>query len=414
MEDNNPFYETYYYKLNSSNSWVDYKNVTDYNSEEVGGLATLTVSANKVHVGFNSFGEAKSRDKNLTTNTWENTQSVSNSGSWYERIFAGYNKLFNFFHIPNEGIVITLKVKERSFTDASWSANSVQLNYSVNPYQEGMVSAANTIDQGTHIIYDDEQMVHRKYNASTGLWSEEYIIPNTGLTQSFSLSAVSNDLFLVYKDYPGGSNYLKYTQYDAAPLAPQNLTVSASANNHPLLNWTKNNEADIQHYKIYKYSYAELGWQYYGSSTTNSFEDLNETYVTGGAIANEHWVYYKVTAVDLHPYESPASNQVGARVKGAALEKRGGSTSFTYSLDQNYPNPFNPSTKISYSIKEEGLVTLKVYDILGKEIATLINENKSEGNYEVDFNASALPSGLYIYKIQTGNFTDVKKMILTK
>jgi hypothetical protein len=83
-------------------------------------------------------------------------------------------------------------------------------------------------------------------------------------------------------------------------------------------------------------------------------------------------------------------------------------------LHQNYPNPFNPSTKISYSIKEEGLVTLKVYDVLGKEVATLVNENKPEGNYEVEFNASALPSGMYIYKLQVGNFTDVKKMLLTK
>lgn len=83
-------------------------------------------------------------------------------------------------------------------------------------------------------------------------------------------------------------------------------------------------------------------------------------------------------------------------------------------LSQNYANPFNPSTKISYSMKEEGLVTLKVYDVLGKEVATLINENKPEGNYEVDFNASHLPSGMYIYKIQVGNFSDAKKMLLTK
>ncbi|MDT3695118.1 MAG: T9SS type A sorting domain-containing protein [Ignavibacterium sp.] len=85
-----------------------------------------------------------------------------------------------------------------------------------------------------------------------------------------------------------------------------------------------------------------------------------------------------------------------------------------YTLDQNYPNPFNPSTKISYSIKEEGLVTLKVYDVLGKVVTTLVNENKAEGNYEVDFNASELPSGMYIYKLQAGSFTDVKKMLLTK
>ena len=87
---------------------------------------------------------------------------------------------------------------------------------------------------------------------------------------------------------------------------------------------------------------------------------------------------------------------------------------FLRTSQENYPNPFNPSTKISYSIKEEGLVTLKVYDILGKEIATLVNENKPAGIYEVEFNASALPSGMYIYKIQSGSFTDVKKMLLTK
>lgn len=85
-----------------------------------------------------------------------------------------------------------------------------------------------------------------------------------------------------------------------------------------------------------------------------------------------------------------------------------------FRLEQNYPNPFNPSTKISYSIKEEGLVTLKVYDLLGKEIATLVNENKPAGNYDAEFNASQLPSGMYIYKLQSGSFTDVKKMLMTK
>ena len=80
----------------------------------------------------------------------------------------------------------------------------------------------------------------------------------------------------------------------------------------------------------------------------------------------------------------------------------------------NFPNPFNPTTKISYSIKEEGLVTLKVYDILGKEIATLVNENKPTGNYEAEFNASSLPSGIYLYRIQAGNFVQTRKMILMK
>ena len=85
-----------------------------------------------------------------------------------------------------------------------------------------------------------------------------------------------------------------------------------------------------------------------------------------------------------------------------------------FSLEQNYPNPFNPITKIKYSIKEAGLVQLRVYDILGKEIAILVNENKESGNYSIDFNATELPSGVYIYQLTTPGFTQVCKMILTK
>ena len=85
-----------------------------------------------------------------------------------------------------------------------------------------------------------------------------------------------------------------------------------------------------------------------------------------------------------------------------------------YSLEQNYPNPFNPTTTIKYSIKKAGLVTLKVYDILGKEITTLVNENKTAGNYSVNFNASNLPSGIYFYRLKSGSFLATKKLIFMK
>ncbi len=89
-------------------------------------------------------------------------------------------------------------------------------------------------------------------------------------------------------------------------------------------------------------------------------------------------------------------------------------TPYSYALNQNYPNPFNPTTTISYSIPKNGLVKLVVYDILGKEIATLVNEVKNAGNYMVDFNASNLSSGIYFYKITSGEFSDIKKMTLIK
>ena len=89
-------------------------------------------------------------------------------------------------------------------------------------------------------------------------------------------------------------------------------------------------------------------------------------------------------------------------------------TPASYSLSQNFPNPFNPVTKISFALPKSGLVTMKVYDILGKEVATLVNEVKNAGNYTVDFNGSSLSSGMYFYKIYVDGFSDVKKMMLLK
>jgi len=85
-----------------------------------------------------------------------------------------------------------------------------------------------------------------------------------------------------------------------------------------------------------------------------------------------------------------------------------------FTLNQNYPNPFNPATTINYSLPQSSFVTLKVYDILGREVASLVNEQKLAGSYQLDFNGSQLASGTYIYRLSAGNFVQVKKMILMK
>jgi len=85
-----------------------------------------------------------------------------------------------------------------------------------------------------------------------------------------------------------------------------------------------------------------------------------------------------------------------------------------YSLEQNYPNPFNPTTKINYSIKEKSNVELKIFDLLGSEIASLVNEEKAPGIYEVFFDASNLSSGVYLYTIKAGSFVQTRKMLLMK
>jgi hypothetical protein len=86
----------------------------------------------------------------------------------------------------------------------------------------------------------------------------------------------------------------------------------------------------------------------------------------------------------------------------------------SFELNQNYPNPFNPSTVINYSLPVNSDVTLKVFDILGKEVATLVNGNQNAGNYSIEFNAERLTSGVYFYEIKTADFVDVKRMLLIK
>lgn len=123
-------------------------------------------------------------------------------------------------------------------------------------------------------------------------------------------------------------------------------------------------------------------------------------------------------------FDSPPGSPVKRLLKGAMDFVDGIMTSVsptnsgmipqTYSLSQNYPNPFNPVTKINFSIPKQGLVTLKVYDVLGKEVMTLVNETKEIGNYVAEFNGGNLASGAYFYRIEAGEFKDIKRMILIK
>ncbi|MBK7230427.1 MAG: T9SS type A sorting domain-containing protein [Ignavibacteriales bacterium] len=85
-----------------------------------------------------------------------------------------------------------------------------------------------------------------------------------------------------------------------------------------------------------------------------------------------------------------------------------------FKLSQNYPNPFNPSTKINWQSPVSGHQTLKIYDVLGNEVVTLVNEYRNAGSYETDFNASSLSSGIYFYRLSLGSFIQTKKMLLIK
>jgi len=133
---------------------------------------------------------------------------------------------------------------------------------------------------------------------------------------------------------------------------------------------------------------------------------LNSTFITGTFTDED-------VSAGTYKYRLKQIDYNGAFEYSDVIEIEVGTPS-QYSLEQNYPNPFNPITTISYSIKEKGLVTLKVFDILGKEVATLTNEEQIAGSYKLDFNASALASGIYFYSLKAGDFVSTRKMILLK
>lgn len=213
-----------------------------------------------------------------------------------------------------------------------------------------------------------------------------------------------------------------YTQnaIQQAPSKPQNLKIVQSSNLHPLLTWEANLESDITSYKVYKYITYESGWQYLTTTTLPTYEDPTESYCPPGQqCMSGHNVSYKVTAMDNQLKESVPSDSKTTHVLGGDPSKivvnpPTSNLPSKYNLSANYPNPFNPNTIINYAVKDAGLVSIKVYDILGAEVATLVNETKEAGEYAVEFNASALPSGVYIYTLQVNGFTSSKKMLLMK
>ena len=175
-------------------------------------------------------------------------------------------------------------------------------------------------------------------------------------------------------------------------------------NNNILLNWSTSSETNNVGFDIERRSANNnSGWQKIGfvpgkGTTTEkssyNFTDLNPV---------EGKSYYRLRQIDLD-----GTTKVFNAVEVDFNVVR------EYSLSQNFPNPFNPETEISFALAKLDYVTLKIYNILGSEVATLVNEFMESGKHTIKFNASALTSGVYLYTIKSGNFTATRKMILLK
>ena len=439
MKDNGSDYETYY-RLITSDTWGSREDVTGYQNE-VGGFPTVVVSDNRIHVGYNtdnetdpwaSLGTAKTRDK-IEGSGWQTPQTVAtgSESSSREKVQVADTYLYNFFYDQWE-YGFAVMVKSRTLSGTQWSS-ATQINAHCDPIQ--YMGAEQTNNGYLHIIYGGWDLYHRIYNGFS--WSSETELSYlTDGDVNTSLSAVSNDLYSIWKDY--NSDYIKYRQYDTAPLAPQGLAVQPyqqGNNRYARLTWQLNNEPDVFIKQNNAYEIERrinfLGnwgtWQVIATRSGNVSEFIDYETV-GVGDAEVYIAEYRMRARDYNNNISGYSSSVSIEFQrfvptapggsggwaNKSTESSGNNISYDYNLAQNYPNPFNPTTTINYSIKSAGEVTLKIYDMLGTELASLVNESQEAGSYSVEFNAANLPSGMYVYRLSTNNFVDTKKLILLK
>ncbi len=212
-------------------------------------------------------------------------------------------------------------------------------------------------------------------------------------------------------DSRGGSNY--QATFTITESLPVELT-SFSANvigNRINLKWQTATEVNNYGFEIERKNAGNNDWVKIGFVEGNGNSNSPKEYTFTDNSVNSGNYFYRLKQIDID----------GSFEYSQAVEVSLGLPS-EFSLSQNYPNPFNPTTTIKYSIPtsetlhatSQQLVQLKIYDILGREIATLVNKKQAPGNYEVRWNAENLPSGFYFYKLQTGEFTQTRKMILLK
>jgi hypothetical protein len=175
------------------------------------------------------------------------------------------------------------------------------------------------------------------------------------------------------------------------------------------LTWRTISEVDNQGFMVMRdgtriatfESNPELAGQ--GTSTEAKNYTFNDAFVEVGKTYT-----YTLRSRDFNGTVHDYPDRVSVKVEA------GSTVVFDYRLAQNYPNPFNPSTRIEYGLKARGLVTIQLYDVLGRVVGTLVNEVKDAGNYVVTFNASALSSGMYFYRYTAGGRTFTKQMIFVK
>lgn len=353
----------------------------------------------------------------------------------------------------------------------SWGADVRLTNNSANSEFPSAASDGNTVIVTWVDSRDGNQEIYVKRSTDAGVsWGSDIRLTNNFAISDYpSISAAGNIIHLVWREFRDGPPQIYYKRStDAgatwgADTRLVNTTTNAeyasvsAAGAIVNVTWSDERNTDIELY--HKRStdggttwsgdirltnsagnsdygsvfasgvYVHVVWQeardgnleiYYKQSTNSGASWEADTRLTNntsssyqpsiglsGQVLHMVWSDTRDGNSEIYYKRNPTGNPVGISANGTEIP-------LTYSLSQNYPNPFNPVTSFEFRIAEFGLVKISVYDALGREVETLVNNELNPGTYKAEWNASKLNSGVYFYKLTTGNFTETKKMVLVK
>jgi M6 family metalloprotease-like protein len=358
--------------------------------------------------------------------------TVSNDwGNFYNSFNSDGVSMCSWFSIGKRHTQIGQPGIDRIYTNADeywtsreiwgdrWDAWNIGYNEIFSPYSNPNTKSHNNIHSGIHIWY-------KNFNSTT---------------KDATIEIYRADLNSEYE------NEVLEIMPPSRPMGIKNTYVPDNTLEnivHPKISWNHNTEPDMlrdngkKMYIVYRAladNMNQLPGPYYVRAALEIDANSPAEYVDLQIIGEPSELYgqegyepfplrYRVVAVDKHnDYSVPSdfATAKGLKPEGSSIDPGSGDKISSnnglpkeYNLFQNYPNPFNPVTNIQYDLPKEGLVSLKVYDLLGREVKSLVNEFKQAGSYIVSFDGSELSSGIYFYRLESGNFVQVKRMVLIK
>ncbi len=354
----------------------NYLSYDDGNVDEVATISSTSAAAVKITVPSGMYGR-------LTTVLIRNYEDTDLSGSdmlfhvWSNNNGAPGTDLITPFTVTPEATLSN----PFPFTQIDLRSYSEQLTDLTDDFFVGFTVPANDV----YLVVSNNSH-SRSYTKSGSTWS--------AYSKDYEIRAIMN------------------ISSEPLPVELSSFTASCS-NNNVELKWETATELNNYGFDIERSSVisnkSSIAWEKIGF--VNGHGNSN-------SIKNYSYSDKTLTTSGKYLYRLKQLDNDGAFKYSQDVEVNFVSTA-SFNLSQNYPNPFNPSTTIKYSIPSVGtslmkFVQLKIYDILGNTVATLVNENKPAGSYEAKFNASQLPSGIYFYKLKAGSFTETKKMMVVK